>query len=99
MSAMRTPLWQQLLGIWFGAILLSGLLIWLDLQRAERFIWLFPYPSWRHVGSIVGNLFRLRPVLATALFGVPAIALLASLGLFVARLMGTGAGELPNRAV
>lgn len=95
---MRTPLWQQLLGIWFGAILLSVLLVWLDMHRAEKFFWLFPYPSWRRIGSIVGDLFRIRPLLATALFGVPAIALLVTLGLCVARLAGFGHVETPNRA-
>ena len=96
---MRTPLWQQLLGIWGAALLLSVLLVWLDTQRAEKFFWLFPYPSWRRIGPIVRDLFRLRPLLATALFGVPGLALLATVALCVARLAGVGHGDIPNRAV
>ena len=86
MNATRTPLWQQLLGLWFFAILLSFLLVWLDSQRSEPFFWLLPYPNWRRIpGRVIGE-FVARPVLATGVVGIPLVALVVSTGLVVARL-------------
>ena len=74
-------LWQQLLLVWAGAVLLSALLLRFELRCPYKFFWLIPYPSWRTVTPMVVQFFRLRPLSATAVIGVPVAALSASLAL------------------
>jgi hypothetical protein len=77
----QRPLWQQLAGVWLGAVLLSALLLRLDLRRPYKFFWLIPYPSWRTITPMVVQFFRVRPVSATAVIGIPVAALIVSLAL------------------
>ena len=75
------PLWQQLAVVWLGAVLLSALILRLELRRPYKFFWLIPYPSWRTVTPMIVQFFRLRPLSATAVIGVPVAALIVSLAL------------------
>ena len=79
----QRPLWQQLVVVWFCAVLLSALLLRFELRRPYKFYWLIPAPSWRSVTPIVMQFFRLRPLSATAVVGVPVAALIVSLALAV----------------
>ena len=83
MSIGRRPLWQQLVVVWLCAVLLSALLLRFDLRRPYKFFWLIPYPTWRTAIPIVVQFFRLRPLSATAVLGVPVAALLVSLALAI----------------
>ena len=67
--------------MWLGALLLSAVLLRLDLRRPYKFFWLIPYPSWRTVTPMVMQFFRLRPLSATAVIGVPVAAFIVSLAL------------------
>jgi hypothetical protein len=69
--------------VWLCAVLLSALLLRFDLRRPYKFFWLIPYPSWRTVTPSVLQFFRLRPLSATAVVGIPVAALLLSLVLAV----------------
>ena len=75
------PLWQQLVVVWLGAVLLAALLLRFEPRRPYKFFWLIPYPSWRTITPMILQFFRLRPLSATAVIGVPLAALIVSLGL------------------
>jgi hypothetical protein len=86
MSCARVPLSQQLIGLWSSAIALAAGLAWLDQRRADKFVWLVPPPEWRRARPLVVELFRVRPIVAVALVGVPLAALLASVVLCATRI-------------
>ena len=86
MSLLRAPLWQQLLLLWGAALLIASVLLWAETRQPYKFYWLVPYPSWRAWAPIIGELVPVRPLLAMALVGIPAVATLASLALCLARL-------------
>jgi formate-dependent nitrite reductase membrane component NrfD len=84
---MSKPLWLQLLWLWLGAVLLAALLLAIDLQRPWKFFWLIPYPNPRLLLAAAVGFFRIRPLSATAVVGVPVVAILLTLGLCIARLL------------
>jgi hypothetical protein len=88
MSFSQAPLWQQLLMLWSVALLLCGILLWVESRRTFKFFWLVPYPSLRALGRVVMELFRIRPLLATAIFGIPAATFLGTVALCAIRLAG-----------
>ena len=77
--------------MWAGAVLLSALLPRFELRRPYKFVWLIPDPSWRTITPMVVQFFRLRPLSATAVIGVPVVALIVSLVLVGAALTRTRA--------
>lgn len=86
MAFLHRALWQQLAFLWLGAILVAALLLLLDLRQPFTFFWLIPYPDWRLVGTGVLELFRVRPLTATAILAIPMGALVGTIGLCVAKL-------------
>jgi hypothetical protein len=78
---MQRPLWQELAIVWLAAVLLSAMLLRLDTRRPYKFFWLIPYPDWRLVTPAVVQIFRMRPLSATAVIGIPVAALIISLAL------------------
>ena len=60
---------------------LAVLLLWLDSRDPYKFFWLIPYPSWRAWGPVVLELFRTRPLVATAVIAIPSVAIMATLAL------------------
>jgi hypothetical protein len=89
MAFIHRALWQQLAFLWLGAILVAALLLLLDLRRPFAFFWLVPYPDWRLVWTGVFELFRVRPLTATAILAIPMGALLGTIGLCVAKLISS----------
>ena len=88
---LQRPLWRQLVVVWGSAVLLAALLLLVELRRPYKFFWLIPDPSWRAVTPIVVQFFRLRPVSATAVIGVPVAAAIVSLALMRAAFTRTHA--------
>ena len=88
MAFSQAPLWQQLLVLWSAALMLVAILLWVESRRTFKFFWLIPYPTWRALGRVMIELFRIRPLLATAIFGIPAATLIGTLALFAVRLAG-----------
>ena len=77
---------MQLAVLWAAAVSLAVLLLWIDSRDPYKFFWLMPYPSWRAWGPIIPELFRARPLAATAVIAIPTVAIVTTLGLWVARL-------------
>jgi hypothetical protein len=84
MTFLRLTLWRQLVTLWGVTIFLAALLTWYDTRRP--FFWLVPYPTWRMIRPMIVEFFHVRPILATAMIGLPALALLASIALCILRL-------------
>jgi hypothetical protein len=80
------PLWQQLLAVWSLSLLVAAGIVWFETRQPYRFFWLLPYPTWRSVWPVVIELFRLRPLLAFAVIGIPVLAAIVTLALCLAHL-------------
>jgi hypothetical protein len=86
MAFMHRALWQQLAFLWLSAIIVAALLLLIDLRQPYKFFWLIPYPNWRFVWTGVLELFRVRPLAATAILAIPMVALVGTIGLCLAKL-------------
>lgn len=78
------PLWKQLVVVWAGALALAVTLLVADLwfARPREYFWLLPYPTRiRDVLGLAGQIFRARPLTASAIVGVPVVAVLTSVAL------------------
>ena len=75
----------QLAVVWGTAVLLAFVLLWLDSREPYKFFWLIPYPSWRAWAPVIPELFRTRPLIATAVIAVPVVTMLVTLALSVRR--------------
>ena len=96
MSFSKAPLWQQLLVVWSLALLSGAAILWFKTRQPYKFFWLIPYPAWRTLWPTVVEFFRVQPLLAFALVGLPVLTVVATLTLCVARLaplMRTGLGR------
>ncbi len=82
----KAPLWQQLLVVWSVALLMIAVILWFETRQPYKVFWLVPYPAWRTLWPAVVELFRIRPLLAVALVGIPLVTILTTLALCVARL-------------
>ena len=70
-------LWKELLAIWLATLVLSLCLLWIDLAD-QSFFWLIPVPTLRTIVPTALSLFEERPLTATALFALPAAAMLGT---------------------
>lgn len=85
------PMWVQLLCVWSAAIALALLLLLLDgwFTRSVKFFWLIPYPAPGVRGwvALLWTGLRNRPLTVSAVFLVPALAILLTFGMVAVRLI------------
>ncbi|MFN2566653.1 MAG: hypothetical protein ABR499_16780 [Gemmatimonadaceae bacterium] len=89
-------LWQQLLLLWGAATVIGIVLLAFDgwFTRPQRFFWLLPYPTSSRTAWITfWTFFRSRPLLVTAVVGLPAVAVVGTLILVVSRAVRTAASS------
>ena len=76
--------------LWIAGPALSALLLWIELRRAGKFFVLVPYPTWRTIVPLVGQLFAQRPLVAIAVVVVPVATLAATVALFAMAIRNRG---------
>jgi hypothetical protein len=82
------PLWRQLTVVWLTAVVLVAVLLALQFGGAPtKFFWLIPYPTWRTAPWMVLGLFRMAPLLGSAVT-ILTVAVLLTVGLCARRAVG-----------